>query len=106
MSEEDEALMWDIMDLTSLSSSMSTAEMVDLVPQGGADELPLESHPPVSLNIDAQEGSSIAPTSPEVASSDPTSWPFGNRADNHPFGTGVPDIPDWVIFGDFMSEHL
>lgn len=106
MSEEDEALMWDIMDFTSLSSSISTAEKTDIVPQRGADELAFESHPPMSPNMDTREGSRFAAESPEVASNDPTPWPFDNRADQQPFGTGVPDIPDWVIFGDFMSEHL
>ncbi|KAJ5184025.1 hypothetical protein N7492_001641 [Penicillium capsulatum] len=105
MSEEDEALMWDIMDLTSLSSAAPTAELTDLVPLHGAGEIALEHHNTMAAVVDAPEGSGMATDSPDVASSDPTSWPFANREDA-PFGTGVPDIPDWVIFGDFMSEHL
>lgn len=106
MSEDDEALMWDIMDVTSLSTSAPTTEMTDLVPPSGADRLALDSHHPASPSISAQDGADITGDCPEMASSDPTSWPFANRAGHQPFGTGVPDIPDWMIFGDFMTEHL
>jgi hypothetical protein len=33
-------------------------------------------------------------------------WQFPDRGGSNVPGSLVPDIPDWMIFGDFMSEHL
>ena len=33
-------------------------------------------------------------------------WPFQTRGDGDMMGAAMPDIPDWMILGDYMAEHL
>ncbi|KAJ6003370.1 hypothetical protein N7451_005917 [Penicillium sp. IBT 35674x] len=95
MSAQDEALVWNILDLTSFNSEESITR-----PPSTADlqaETQLLEAPGLgeSVQVGIRQGS-VEAASPE--------WPFEQRGTG--FGSGVPDIPDWMIFGDFMSEHL
>lgn len=124
MSIEDEELMWDILDLTSSSSLIESRDIHDLAPQPGGDvttnyshsfKSPITStlqsrghdHEPGSSNFASQAESILGEeASSLIEHGSAGEWPFANRASNHAFGSGVPDIPDWMIFGDFMTEHL
>lgn len=95
MSAQDEALMWNILDLTSFDSEESITR-----PSSTAG-LRAESHTLEAVNLGETVPVGIRSDLIEVAT---PKWPFEERGTG--FGSGVPDIPDWMIFGDFMSEHL
>ena len=119
MSSEDEALMWDILDLTSSSSFTKPAntarlatyneEMTTNEPdspeQESDDEIPTtgRGQGPDNPNVLAQHHDLMeeAAQTGEEPSSD---WPFSQRVGINALAA-VPDIPDWMIFGDF-TEHL
>lgn len=124
MSPEDEELMWDILDLTSSSNSLGTRDISDL--DLGPENEALNSHQPLqrstaklAVQAEANERDQDVPKFPSRTESPSREcitsllnhetsrdWPFVNRADHDTFASGVPDIPDWMIFGDFMAEHL
>jgi hypothetical protein len=114
MSREDEALMWDILDLTS-SSSFHCAGLAtrheEVTPdehKSPDQELDLEmyreghDHGPDTSNFPTQGGSLRGASNPVDESA--SEWPFSNRVDNNTL-VAAPDIPDWMIFGHF-TEHL
>lgn len=120
MSPEDEALMWDIMDLTS-SSFSDLSGFDDLVPRpeeparkeirssgepSGADPQGQgNAHALAVSTFSGQETSIFAGGAAQQVDADtPSQWPFSSRVGQTPL-VGVPDIPDWMIFGDF-TEHL
>ena len=101
MSTEDEALMWNILDLTSFSSP-ETESLPETVTRGNSwYETVLESDSamaaPHAAPMHHGESSLAVGATPE--------WSLSPRA-NYALPIGVPDIPDWMIFGDFMNEHL
>lgn len=95
MSAQDEALMWNILDLTSFDSEESITR-----PSSTAG-LRAESHTLEAANLGETVPVGIRSDLIEAATPE---WPFAQRGTG--FGSGVPDIPDWMIFGDLMSEHL
>lgn len=120
MSPEDEALMWDILDLTS-SSLPELSGFDDLQPQqeesatkemrssgdpSGTDaQRKSDTHASEMVGFSDQEASILAGGAPQQIEEDPASqWPFTPQVGRTPL-VGVPDIPDWMIFGDF-TEHL
>jgi hypothetical protein len=123
MSTEDEALMWDILDLASSSSPLEATEASSLAPtrkkrkttkqpvgrsrrksdlceQADLENTPTPGVPPHEDR--AIEGLGVHMLNDESISD----WQFPDRAGSNAPGSLVPDIPDWMIFGDFMSEHL
>ncbi|KAJ5897037.1 uncharacterized protein N7473_006436 [Penicillium subrubescens] len=123
MSTEDEALMWDILDLASSSSPLEATEASSLAPtrkkrkttkqpvgrsrrksdlceQADLENTPTPGVPPHEDR--AIEGLGVPMLNDESISD----WQFPDRAGSNAPGSLVPDIPDWMIFGDFMSEHL
>jgi hypothetical protein len=118
MSGEDEALMWDILDLTSSSSFPGVIDCAGLATRheeltpdehkSPDQELDLEmhreghNHGPDTSNFPTQGGSLRGASNPVDESA--SEWPFSNHVDNNPLAA-VPDIPDWMIFGHF-TEHL
>lgn len=117
MSTDDEALMWDILDLTSSSNFSDSLNHSDLVPRlddtakgtrvsgedSRVDRQHGEKHGSEIPIFPAQETSILGGTS-QAVDEESSQWPFGNRVGNMPLAA-VPDIPDWMIFGDF-TEHL
>lgn len=119
MSTHDEALMWDILDLTSYGfsqaaelSGMRSIPDNDIAMDGNdisrsssdEDRDDQEVEPPNSSPRKAlltSEG--ITEMTNETPGPD---WPFSSRTGSNTVGPGVPDIPDWMIFGDLMTEHL
>ena len=89
------------MERTSLEESIAnhSALAVGSEPQEGAQD---RSRDTTNIQEKVLEGGGSHVLN-EVSSSN---WHFGSRAGNNTFGSGVPDIPDWMIFGDFMMEHL
>ncbi|KAJ5256731.1 hypothetical protein N7478_012835 [Penicillium angulare] len=121
MSTEDEDLMWDIVDLTSLSSSSNAPGLGGLGTKSRDDmhgyaqrgtNRPSSSDIGSGLHIGATTAydlTSINPIEGEPRSAiagETSEWPFGNRAHHADIGPGVlvPDIPDWMIFGDLINE--
>jgi hypothetical protein len=118
MSSEDEALMWDILDLTSSSgfhqpfndAAMATygKKSVPGEPESTEEEFDVDMNQesndqgPETPNL-AQDPISAGGTSHQAV--EPLSdWLFSQRVGNNTLAA-VPDIPDWMIFGDF-TEHL
>lgn len=122
MSSEDEALMWDILDLASSSSPLEATEASAPAPtrkkrkttkqpagksirQSDFRERDLENTPTPSVPSDANpviDGLG----GPMLNDESISDWQFPDRTGSNAPGSLVPDIPDWMIFGDFMSEHL
>lgn len=111
--------MWDILDLTSSSSFPSAADMTGSATQHGKITPNEKKSPEQELDVDIHgEGHGQEPgTSNFLVQGEPllggashpvdepvSDWPFSQRVGNNPL-TAVPDIPDWMIFGDF-TEHL
>ncbi|KAJ5966572.1 hypothetical protein N7481_013286 [Penicillium waksmanii] len=118
MSSQDESLMWDILDLTSLGFN-KTLEISAMKPRpdnevstdenemsrSSSDEDLEEDVEP--LNVPTHKTSRLGEEMSEPADEMPgPEWPFSNQTGNNSIGSGVPDIPDWMIFGDLMTEHL
>lgn len=103
--------MWDILDLTSSNNFSDTLNTSDLVPRLGdaAKETQVsnqqhgQKHGSEIPIFPAQEASMLG-AAPQPVDEESSQWPFGNRVGNMPLAV-VPDIPDWMIFGDF-TEHL
>ncbi|KAJ5919418.1 Transcription factor [Penicillium verhagenii] len=96
MSAQDEALMWDILDLTSCGSGPQSITKPPATTSIAA-EIP-------NLDTPAPGEAVLGEVEPAIIDGATGEWPFEHRGLG--LGTGVPDIPDWMIFGDFMSEHL
>lgn len=109
MSTEDEALMWDILDITSSSSSLESTRVTKL---GSSN--PTKTNQPrrrtSGLSSEAAEPQAATDTVMDSETSrladEVSDWPFEYEANSHAFASGIPDIPDWMIFGDFLTQHL
>lgn len=123
MSTEDEALMWDILDFASSSSPLEATEAISPAPtrkkrkatkqptgrstrqsnrsdRGDLENTPTPGVPPHEDHVIDRLGGPI------VNDESIADWQFPDRGGSNGPGSLVPDIPDWMIFGDFMSEHL
>ena len=124
MSAEDEELMWDILDLTSLSNAVESRVISDLAshpetniitshgdenldsPIPSVDQENTYNQGTGSPNISSQTDSILCEAASPLMDGIAEEWSFSDRASNNVFASGVPQIPDWMIFGDIMSEHL
>ncbi|KAJ5682132.1 Transcription factor [Penicillium maclennaniae] len=121
MSSSDEALMWDILDLTSSSSFNKPANTgrltthnaktmtngPDAPEQGSDDEDPTTGQEQVSVTPGflAQDQELMGQASASRPLKEPSSDWLSSKQGGHNAVAAVPDIPDWMIFGDF-TEHL
>ncbi|KAJ5151320.1 uncharacterized protein N7482_010572 [Penicillium canariense] len=123
MSVDDEALMWDILDFASSSSPLAATEAPSPAltrkkrktpkhPTGrstrqGDLHAPVDLESPGSAAAPSHSGPVLGELGSQLGNDEPISeWDFPDRAGSHAPGLGVPDIPDWMVFGDFLSEHL
>ncbi|CAI7658961.1 unnamed protein product [Penicillium glandicola] len=126
MSAEDEGLMWEILDFGWSSGGHEATNFGNLaipaIPQESKIQAD-EGHPAQSTrslgmqqvgqqNKDGQRGR----MTPNLPNFDQISesinegrlpeWPFQTRGGDDVIGAAMPDIPDWMILGDYMAEHL
>ncbi|KAJ5374395.1 hypothetical protein N7517_006401 [Penicillium concentricum] len=123
MSAEDESLMWEILDFGCSSGGDEAMKFGDLaIPQ----EIKMQAnkgHVAQSRTSSrTQRGSQQnnndqrGRVSPKLPNFDQISesinenplpeWPFQARGNDDVIGAAMPDIPDWMILGDYMAEHL
>lgn len=119
MSTQDESLMWDILDLTSFDVSQAQLSLgthppleserledTNDISRSSSDEDPTQQEVE-TLNISPGKRYTLAEEAEVLTDDMPApDWPFSSRAGNNTVGSGIPDIPDWMIFGDLMTEHL
>lgn len=121
MSTEDEALMWNILDFASSSSPLEATEAPSPTP---ARKKRKTAEQPMGRSTrqrtlrgqedldDTLPGARPANSTieelvePMVNDESISDWQFPDQGGSNVPGSLVPDIPDWMIFGDFMSEHL
>ncbi|GES64637.1 fungal specific transcription factor [Aspergillus terreus] len=126
MSAEDEALVWDILDISSSSSFAEFPRLGDTLPQAQRTEGALMGSPDSSFMAapheifasSADRRSSLAPQFPQGISPLPRvgpdtmedgvipEWPFTTREESAGLGPAMPDIPDWMLFGRYLPEQL
>ncbi|KAE8148736.1 hypothetical protein BDV25DRAFT_168241 [Aspergillus avenaceus] len=115
MSAADEALMWDILDF---GSSSTSTEPVELAPSQDHVMMSTSHFPEHFLNpVTPGQGrqSSLAslpqmmsPMGPEQGSLglDPMAeWSFSTR-NGDGLDAALPELPDWMVFGGYVSEQL
>ncbi|KAJ5401146.1 hypothetical protein N7465_011635 [Penicillium sp. CMV-2018d] len=123
MSAEDEGLMWEILDFGCSSGGDVAMSFGNLaIPQGSqihANEghpaqSRMSSRPPrVGRQNKSDQRGGLTPTLPNLDEISESihegplpEWPFQTRGDGEMIGAAMPDIPDWMILGDYMAEHL
>ena len=111
MSEADEALMWNILDFSSSFTPAEIVQLGDLVPSPYQRmETISPNFPDQSLlaagqgeqGIDSLSGRVLGPVGADPISE----WPFSERPGNDGFDAAIPDLPDWMMFGDYVAEQL
>ncbi|KAJ5823803.1 hypothetical protein N7447_006143 [Penicillium robsamsonii] len=124
MSAEDEVLMWEILDFGCSSGGDEAIKLGDLtisqesevqankryVAQGRTSS---RAQRRGQQNKGDQRGR-VTPNLPGGLDqiSGPMNegplpeWPFQTRGSDDVLGVAMPDIPDWMILGDYMAEHL
>jgi hypothetical protein len=125
MSTDDEALMWEILDFGASSGGAAEAQFGDLaIPRGRSIELKagqrVENNTgPAGMsqrngngqsdlmasNLPGQSISLPDQLSGPINESPFPEWHFSGSG-NDVVGAGIPDIPEWMILGDYMAEHL
>ena len=112
MSEADEALMWNILDFSSSFTPAEIVQLGDLVPSPYQRmETVSPNFPDPSLVATGQGAGqgieSLSGRAPGPVGTDPISeWPFAERPGNSGFDAAIPDLPDWMMFGDYVAEQL
>jgi hypothetical protein len=127
MSVEDEALMWEILDFGSSSEGNNPANFGDLaiphphdtdavqslrndgstVTQGVSEQSKKAGkRGPTTQNLSNHGIPSIDSMSDPIGGSPFPGWPFNTRSGGDVTSPTIPDIPDWMILGDYMAEHL
>ncbi|OQE39204.1 hypothetical protein PENCOP_c007G04675 [Penicillium coprophilum] len=123
MSVEDEGLMWEILDFGCSSGGGEAKKFGDLsFPQERgitANEGPVAQSRTSSRtqrvgqqnNHDEREQMttnipSLEQLSESINEGPLPEWPFQSRGGGDVIGAAMPDIPDWMILGDYMAEHL
>ncbi|KAJ5170041.1 uncharacterized protein N7500_002824 [Penicillium coprophilum] len=118
MSVEDEGLMWEILDFGCSSGGDEAIKFGDLaIPQKSgirANEGPVAQRTQLvgqQNNDDQRERMatnipSLDHLSESINEGPLPEWPFQSRGGGDVIGAAMPDIPDWMILGDYMAEHL
>ncbi|KAJ5206541.1 hypothetical protein N7491_002843 [Penicillium cf. griseofulvum] len=119
MSAEDEDLMWEILDFGCSSGGDEAIKFSDLaIPQEGRVQAN-EGHvarsrtsPRAGQQINYNQRGRISPDprnldqiSQPINEGPLPEWPFQTRGGDV-IEAAMPDIPDWMILGDYMAEHL
>lgn len=121
MSAEDEGLMWEILDF-GCSSGDEAMNFGNLAMPQESKIQANEGHPTQSRtslrmqlvgqqNKDEQRGlmtpnlPNLDQISDSINEGPLPEWPFQTRGGGDVIGA-MPDIPDWMILGDYMAEHL
>lgn len=123
MSAEDEGLMWEILDFGCSSGGDVAMSFGDLaIPQNSQTQAN-EGHPAqsrmssrpqrVGQQNKNDQRERLTPTLPNldeipepIHEGPLPEWPFQTRGGGDIMGAAMPDIPDWMILGDYMAEHL
>jgi hypothetical protein len=119
MSAEDEGLMWEILDFGCSSGGDEAMKFGDLaIPQESrvqANEGHVAQNRTSSRTGQMNNYDQRGRMSPNLRNFDQVSesinegplpeWPFQTRGGDV-IGAAMPDIPDWMILGDYMAEHL
>ncbi|KAJ6099042.1 hypothetical protein N7467_000577 [Penicillium canescens] len=125
MSADDEALMWEILDFGASSGGAAEAQFGDLaIPRGRSIELEAgrrvenntspagisqrngnDQSDLMASNLPGQGISLPDQLSGSINEGPLPEWPFSGSG-NDVVGVGIPDIPEWMILGDYMAEHL
>jgi hypothetical protein len=126
MSTEDETLMWEILDFGSSSEGNNPTKLGDLaIPHPtNVDATQSDNNRPTAINGASEKpdkavkrGSTTQNPSTQdipflgsmpdpIVESPFPGWPFNTRSGGDVTGPTIPDIPDWMILGDYMAEHL
>ncbi|KAJ5187917.1 hypothetical protein N7449_010911 [Penicillium cf. viridicatum] len=123
MSAEDEGLMWEILDFGCSSGGDVAMGFGNLAIPQSSQLQANEGHPAQSRmtsrpqRVDQQNKNDqrglMTPALPNLNEiSEPIhegplpEWPFQTRGGGDMIGAAMPDIPDWMILGDYMAEHL
>ncbi|RMZ39678.1 fungal specific transcription factor [Aspergillus flavus] len=108
MSEADEALMWNILDFSSSFTPAEIGQLGDLVPSPYQRMETTSPNFPVATGQTTEQGlESLSGRIPGPIGADPISeWPFSDRRGNGGFDAALPDLPDWMMFGDYVAEQL
>ena len=127
MSTEDEALMWEILDFGCSSEGNNPAKFGDLgiphpndigavqphrnngsITTQGVAEQPDKADRSVttSQKLSNHGIPFLDSMSDPIGESPFPGWPFQTRSGGDVIGPTIPDIPDWMILGDYMAEHL
>ncbi|KAE8348972.1 hypothetical protein BDV28DRAFT_142243 [Aspergillus coremiiformis] len=126
MSEADEALMWSILDFGSSSTSAEMKQLGDLLPStyqrmrtispSFPEQSLIPTDPDAGHRRPSQQGNSTGQQLPSqelptLEGRDPGSvgvnplpeWPLSDRGG---FDAAITDLPDWMMFGDYVAEQL
>ncbi|KAK4862896.1 hypothetical protein LT330_003029 [Penicillium expansum] len=121
MSAEDEGLMWEILDFGCSSGGDKAMNFGNLaIPQDiqANEGHPAQRRPSSRIQRAGQQNKNDqrGRMTPSVPNLDEISesinegplpeWPFQARDGGDMIGAAMPDIPDWMILGDYMAEHL
>ncbi|KAJ6191040.1 hypothetical protein N7519_001061 [Penicillium mononematosum] len=114
MSPEDEGLMWEILDFGCSSGGDVAMKFGDLAIPRESKTQANEGHPTqrVGQQNKQDQGGGMTPNLPNLHRISETinegtlpEWPFQTRGGGDVLAA-MPDIPDWMILGDYMAEHL
>lgn len=113
--------MWDILDFASSSSPLEATESPSPTPARKKRKTAEQSTGRSTRQRTLRQQGDLEDTLPGARPANSTieelvepmvndesisDWQFADRGGSNVAGSLVPDIPDWMIFGDFMSEHL
>lgn len=113
MSAEDESLMWEILDF-GCSAGGAAMKFGDLAIPRESKIQANEEHPTPRVGQQSKQaqGRGMTPNLPNlhqipgsINEGSLPEWPFQTRGDGDMLAA-MPDIPDWMILGDYMAEHL
>jgi hypothetical protein len=114
MSAEDEGLMWEILDFGCSSGGDAAMKFGDLAVPRESKIQANEGHPTqrVGQQNKKDQGGGMTPNLPNLHQMSESinegtlpEWPFQTRGGGDVLAA-MPDIPDWMILGDYMAEHL
>ncbi|KAJ5295474.1 hypothetical protein N7508_010295 [Penicillium antarcticum] len=125
MATSDEALMWEILDVGASSGGAPEAQFGDLAilqghnndfetgrrvesnsgPAGASQRSGNDQLDSVASNLPGQDIPLTDQISGSINEGPLPDWPFPGSGNDF-MGAGIPDIPEWMILGDYMAEHL
>lgn len=98
--------MWDILDITSSDHLKSTRALEKSSSRSHGQKRSSATFNDTTVGGANAQDTIFMEDEPSQLADEPSEWSFEPQADDNTFVPGVPDIPDWMIFGDFMTQHL